>query len=413
MSFPSDYSQLPLNARGNAEGPGNDNVLPLADDHDDIVTILAAIIPNISKTLTDTDRVAAACATISAQVLTPTIRSKLFPKNITAPMLELLYGLSRVPEASKGWRKDVAEAFNDAKFFSSSSLALVEQGWIPVLRQWVLMDKDRVPEILSRISPPASAGIVFGVGASSARSEADRKTQLNLRRVCLLLLAVAKDGFVVILHIFQEKLSELLTATATSSPSSNTRSDVYMLIRALVLKTSPVHLASFWPLIHSELYDTISSLFRSEQPEQRNIHCTLQACKLLDTLIVLAPDEFQLREWLFITDTVDAVYRPPSWEPLALIDGLVEDLDSTAGLGNTTSTPISSGLAPPRQRRPLLDQNTLGDISTKEAVDLVLHHFFRSLSITAFESRYSMEAPDWKACYDELLHDLFDDSTIA
>ena len=224
---------------------------------------------------------------------------------------------------------------------------------------------------------------------------------------------MANDGFIVNLQMFQEKLSELLTATASSSPSSNTRADVYMLIRALVLKTSPVHLASFWPLIHAELYDTISSLFPNEQPEQQNFHCTLQACKLLDTLIVLAPDEFQLREWLFITDTVDAVYRPPSWEPLALVDGLVEDLDSTAGLANSTSTPISSGLAPTGKRRPLLDQNALSDISTKEAADLVLHHFFRQLSITAFESRYSMEAPDWKACYGELLYDLFDDSTIA
>lgn len=413
LSFASENSQLPPVTRANPEAPMNDNVHTPKDEHDDIIAILAAISPKISKTLIDSDRVAAACSTISAQVLAPTFRSRTFPKNVTARMLELLHGLSRVPEASKTWRKDVAEAFNDTKFFSLSSVALVEHGWLPVLRQWELMDKDRVPEILSRIPPPASAGIVFGVGASTARSEADRKTQLNLRRLALLLLAAAEDNSVANLNAFQEKLSELLTATTTSSPSSNIRAEVYMLIRALVLKTSPIHLASFWPMINSELYDTISSLFPREQHESHNSHCTLQACKLLDTLIVLAPDEFQQREWLFITDTIDAVYRPPGWEPLALVDELVEDLDSKSGLGNSISTPTAGSLTQNGKRRPLLSRSTLSGVRTTEAVDHVLRQYFRQLSISAFESTYSMEAPDWKACYDELLHDLFDDSTIA
>ncbi|KAL8832384.1 MAG: hypothetical protein Q9191_000303 [Dirinaria sp. TL-2023a] len=413
LNFVSENSQLPPNTKTNPEASLNESAHTLKEEHDDIIAILAAIIPNISKTLIDSDRIAAACATISTQVLAPTFRSKVFPKNVTTRTLELLYGLSMVPEASKSWRKDVTEAFNDTKFFSESSVALVEHGWLPILRQWELMDKDRVPEILSRIPLPSSAGIVFGVGASSARSEADRKTQLNLKRLGLLLLAAAEDSSVVNLSAFQGKISELLTATATSSPSSSTRAEVYMLIRALVLKTTPIHLASFWPIINSELYDTISSLFLKEQHESHNSYCILQACKLLDTLIVLAPDEFQQREWLFITDTIDAVYRPPGWEPLALIDELVEDLDSKAGLGNSIPTPTTGSLAQNGKRRPLLNQNTLGDVHTTEAVDRVLRQFFRQLSISAFESTYSMEVPDWKACYGELLHDFFDDSTIA
>ena len=42
-----------------------------------------------------------------------------------------------------------------------------------------------MPEIISRMAPPSSAGIMFGVGANAARLDADRKTQLNLRRMCL------------------------------------------------------------------------------------------------------------------------------------------------------------------------------------------------------------------------------------
>lgn len=412
LNFSAENVQSVPEGKRNDETSINTNA-QTTSEVEDVVSTLAGIIPNVVKTLVDSDRIAAACTTISTQVLLPTFRSKLFPQNVTLNTLQLLNGLSKIPEASKIWRKDLAEAFNDAKFFSPNSLALADQGWLPVLGQWVFADKDRIPEILSRISSPATAGIVFGVGATSARSEADRKTQLNLRRLALLLLAASDDSFVVSLNLFQEKLSELLTATVSSSPSSVTRGEVYMLLRALILKTSPMHLAGFWPMVNAELYEALYSLFPSEQYKSSNIHCNLQACKLLDTLLVLAPDEFQLREWLFITDTIDAVYRPQGWAPMALIDNLVEELDSGSGLGHTVPTPVSSNLAQNGKRRPLLNRETLQGIPVKETLDRVLRPFFRQLSINAFESTYSMEQPDWKACHDELLHDLFDDSTIA
>ena len=401
-----------MNGKASSDTPRHVNSYTLSGA-DDIVTILAEITPKISKILTDTDRVAAACSTISAQVLTPTFRSKAYPHNVTASTLDILYAMSRIPEASKIWRKDVAEAFNDAKFFSLSSLPLAEEGWVPILRHWALLDKDRMPDLLSRISSPTSAGIVFGVGASSARLEADRKTQLNLRRLALLVLAAADDSFIVNLNVIQEKLSELMSATAASSPSSATRAEVYMLLRALLLKTSSVHLASFWPIINSELYEAISSLFPGQQRDDCSVDGVLQACKLLDTLLVLAPDEFLVREWLFITDTVDAVYRPSGWEPVALVDELVEALDSRAGVHHGTPTPMISGLPPSGKRKPLLGFDAIRHVPTEEVVDRVLRPFFRQLSISAYESTYSMEAPDQKACYDILLSDLFDDSTIA
>jgi len=356
---------------------------------------------------------AAACSTISTQILVPTLRSKGFPHNVTNSTLEILYFMSRVPEALKVWRKDVGEAFNDPRFFSSSSLPLAHEGWIPVLRQWALLDKDRMPDLLSRISSPTSAGIMFGVGASSARLEADRKTQLNLRRLALLVIVGADDSFVGNLNVIQEKLSELMSATATSSPSSAVRAEIYMLLRALLLKTSSVNLVPFWPTINSELYEAVSSLFPGQQRDNHSLNSVLQACKLLDTLLVLGPDDFQLQEWIYITDTIDAVYRPSNWEPVALVDELVEALDTHAGMHQTTPTPTVSGMTQTGTRRPLLGPDMIRGVPTADILDRVLRPFFRQLSITAFESIYSMEVPDPKACHDNLLADIFDDSTIA
>lgn len=376
------------------------------------MAILASILPSISKILVDSDRITAAATTVSTHVLAPTFRWKSYPQNVMQSTLDILYAMSRIPEASKIWRKDVAEAFNDSRFFCASSLGLAEHGWLPVLRQWALLDKDRMPEFLARLSSPTSAGIMFGVGASSARLEADRKTQLNLRRMVLLFLASAEDTFVANLSSIQEKLVELMTATAASSPSSATRAEIFMLLRSLVLKVSPVHLASYWPIINSELYDAISSLFSDGTHDTYDIHCVLQACKLLETLLVIAPDDFQMREWLFITDTIDAVYRPPEWDPIALVDELAEDLDSKAGLSHNATTPLPT-TTHDGKRKPLLTQGIVKGVPKEDLVNRVLRPFFRQLSINSFESVYGMEPPDWKFCCEDLLVDVFDESTIV
>ncbi|KAI9831541.1 MAG: hypothetical protein M1838_005721, partial [Thelocarpon superellum] len=300
---------------------------PVSQSHD-VISILAMIVPKLPQILVESDRVLGAATTISTSVIGPTIRAKTFPDNVSTSFLDLLYELSRLPSAQKSWRKDLAEAFNDARFFASP-WSLVEQRWLPLLRHWALGDKDRMPELLSRLSAPTTAGIVFGVGATSARMDADRKTQLNLRRIALLILAAADDTTATNIGSIEDKVVELLTATAMSSPSSATRADVYMVLRAVVLKHSSVHLAALWPTINAELQATISSVMPGEESDVYNKTSVLQACKLLDTLLVLAPDEFQLHEWLYITDTIDAVYRPPHWQPVALVDEVSEQLGTT------------------------------------------------------------------------------------
>jgi hypothetical protein len=406
------------NASDNDERPSSSPPRSLARA-DDVVGILASIAPNLPKILVENDRIVSAANTISTSVIGPTFKSKAFPDSVSKSTLELLYRLSRLSIPQKTWRKDLGDAFNDAKFFGSS-VSLVESDWLPLLKQWTLSDKERMPEILARIVPPSTAGIVFGVGATSARLEADRKTQLNLRRAATLVLATMDDNFVTDLSTMQEKIVELLAATTTSSPSSTTRADIYLLLRALVLKTSAVHLATLWPIINAELHAAIASVVapdHSAASETFNNTTVLQACKLLDTLICIAPDDFQLHEWLFITDTIDAVYRPSNFHPVALVDELSEELGSTA-LASATQTESSAMQASKSPtRKPLIGSGGISDEGAwerkDELVGKVLRPFFGQLSIFAFESTYSMGAPDWEACRKGLLVDLFDERSIV
>ncbi|KAK2612449.1 hypothetical protein QQS21_001553 [Conoideocrella luteorostrata] len=391
---------------------------PAIDGPEDVVSALASVVPNLSKILVEPDRVLSAAGSISTNVISPTLRSKSFPYTVSSNTLTLLFELSRLQNNQKTWRKDVGDAFNDNRFFGMN-LALVKDGWLPLLKQWALTDKDRMPEFVARISAPTTAGIVFGVGATSARLEADRKTQLNLRRIATLVLAAADDAFVAELQTIFDKLVELLAATLTSSPSSTTRADVYMVIRALVLKTSPIHLAMSWPVVNAEIHAAISSVVAPDHSAASDMYLNsgiIQACKLLDLLICVAPDDFQLHEWLFITDTIEAVYRSSTYQPIALVDELSEELGSL-GRASLQTDSEAHVAASGSHRRPLLGLGGINDEVSLERKDelvaKVLRPFFGQLSIFAFESTYAMCSLDRDACIQALLKDLFDERTMV
>lgn len=395
-----------------------------AERADDVVGILSIIVPNLPKILVESDRVLTAASAISTNVMGPCIRSKGFPDTISKRTLVLLQELTRLPNNQKTWKKDIGDGFNDSRFFGSP-VALVQSDWLPLLKQWTVADKDRMAEILGRITPPTTAGIVFGVGATSARLEADRKTQLNLRRIATLILAAATDTFVTDLPLILERLVELLGATSTSSPSSVTRADMYMVVRALVLRTSAVHLSPLWPIINTELHAAVSSVVapdHSASSDTYNNMSVLQACKLLDLLICIAPDDFQLHEWLFITDTVDAIYRSPSYQPVALVDELSEELGSSSGSHHSapqteSAHVMASSHIESQKRRPLLGAGGISDelaMDRKdELVAKILRPFFGQLSIFAFESTYAMGAVDEEVAVMGLLRDLFDERSVV
>ncbi|KAI1461990.1 putative regulator of reproduction dopa [Annulohypoxylon moriforme] len=423
---PASFSDGLSTSQSDRPKAGENRVLTPADRADDIVGILSTIVPNLPKILVESDRVLTAAGAISTNVIGPSIRSKAFPDTISKSALTLLQELTRLPGNQKTWKKDIGDAFNDSRFFNSS-VDLVRSDWLPLLKLWTITDKDRMTEILSRITPPTTAGIVFGVGATSARLEADRKTQLNLRRVATLVLACGTDTFVTDLPTILERIVELLAATSTSSPSSTTRADIYMVVRALVLRTSAIHLAALWPIVNAELHAAISSVAapdNSASSDTFNNTSVLQACKLLDLLIAAAPDDFQLHEWLFVTDTIDSIYRSATYQPVALVDELSEELGNTGTSTSALQTESAAAMAATTSgsglplRRPLLGHP--GGINDELAIDRkdelvakILRPFFGQLSIYAFESTYAMGTIDTETCVDGFLKDLFDERTIV
>ncbi|KAF2704205.1 hypothetical protein K504DRAFT_416929 [Pleomassaria siparia CBS 279.74] len=391
----------------------------------DVVSILTSIVPHLPIILVENERVTNVVTSISTNVIGPTFRAKAFPENVSKTILDLLFQISRVAQANKFWKKDIYDAFNDPRFFHTP-LSLLKDSWLSIIAQWTHSDKDRLPELLSRLSAPTTAGIMFGVGAASARQEADRKTQLTLRRITLLILASPEDSFTPNLPQVTEKIVELLTATPASSPSSITRAEVFILLRAVLLKTPSIPLAPLWPVINRELTSALSSLLPdTENKDSYNNNGIIQACKLLDELVVLDPDDFQLMEWLFISDTIDAVYKPTTQTyPTSLTDEISEILSASEtptsrlrpALMQTHGHASTSNNATDGPKRSLFldpliavlekeEDAEVTDMARRELVDRVVRPFLGQLAMVSFEATYGGGKPDWEGVWESVVAD--------
>ena len=418
-TMPSGYTQDP---HGSEESlpRGGKMTSAVTRTSTSLIAALKEVTANIEAIIETSDRATGAINSISSSLIGPMFKAKSFPNNMAPDALGLLLQLSKKAPLAKTWKKELLDVFNDPRLLTSKA-EMMEMHWFPVFYQWSLHDKERMPELLSRLTPPSSAGIMFGVGANAARLEADRRTQLNIRRISLLLLACPEDTFALHLRLFNEKLAELFDATASSSPSATIKAELFMLCRALVLSTSSVQLSPMWPIINDNLHAALASLLPDATGDAAFANLALlQACKLLDLLLTLSPDEFQLHEWLYVTDTIDAVYQPPDWDPSALSDQIATTMASD-GIEEDASlvppTPIAN--AQSGQRRPLLDSNSLSSrddfkaMARDDFAHTVLRPFLSQLSMYAYEATYGMESPDVDTCRRGLLEDLLDLSAVV
>jgi len=88
-------------------------------------------------------------------------------------------------------------------------------------------------------------------------------------------------------------------------------------------RISPQHLANFWPVILAELLRVFESTMDDPPLDHsEDLQLVLAACKFLDLLLVIQSEDFQIHQWMFVTDTTDAVYPPEDYMPEAIMDRL-------------------------------------------------------------------------------------------
>ncbi|KAI0718921.1 Dopey, N-terminal-domain-containing protein [Cerioporus squamosus] len=352
--------------------------------------IASDALPSIRKFLIDSDKILAACNQV-------VYNGKARPLDLEDDIIAIIREMTKINVAVKAWRPPVYDSLNDNRCFNSTATA--GEKWMPVVKSFFDTDKTALPELLGKITTVASANIFTN------REYEMLLRSLNLRRLSYVILSAEKNHFLTQLPSIQEKLVD--TLRNVSAPI--VQSEVFLCIRVLLCRLSPHNLSSFWPVILTELYRIFDQILASIPADgSEELGLILSACKLLDLLLVLQTEEFQVHQWIFITDTVDAVYRPEDWFPEALLDRLAEVVgalpvaESDARPPHTSHVPTPSAPAT-QMRRPLL--HSLRQIDSVR--DLV--PFFSTASISSYESVYhSGGIIDWQVVERGLLEDLFE-----
>ncbi|KAF8313993.1 hypothetical protein DL93DRAFT_1101270 [Clavulina sp. PMI_390] len=352
-------------------------------------------LPVTKRILVENDKVANVCTNIVYYIISPAMKARSSKTGLPEDtILDLLAELVKIAAASKVWKPIVSDAFGDSRFFNASPAASLK--WRPLIKGLIDTDKQSVNDLLAKMAAAPSATIF------TSRETEMLLRSLNLRRLSYAVYTGDRNQFLAQLPVIQERLVDILRPGAVAPI---VHSEVYLCMRILLCRLSPHNLSSFWPVMLTELLRVFQQVLSSPPADKSDeLQLVLSTCKFLDLLLTLQTEEFQVHQWIFITDTVDAVYRADNSAPESLMDLLT---DSTSALPDENSSARAihihdSAWKDKSMRKPML----LNVRSISSIKDLI--PFFSHVSLYAYETTYMGGLVDWDAVEQGLLEDLFD-----
>ncbi|XP_070693739.1 protein DOP1B [Pempheris klunzingeri] len=287
---------------------------------------------------------------------------------------QLLSNLSGYAYTKRAWRKEVFELFMDPLFFTmDASCAL---SWKSIIDHLLTHEKTMFKDLMSMQS-----------GSLKLFTNVDQKPML-LKRQAFAMFSGEVDQYHLYLPLIQERLTEALRM----NPSPAVTAQMFLMFRVLLLRISPQHLTSLWPIMVTELIRICARLEKALQADkdvsklakvvrgaldrngpvnisQADLGMYLSACKFLDTSLAFPPEKlplFQMYRWAFVPEVDVSRYSGP--DP-ALIEGeqectphvvkILEGIQQRYGTLNGLSEESSTE----RLEFPLLTERSLSSIT--------------------------------------------------
>ncbi|KAG7848702.1 hypothetical protein KL941_001520 [Ogataea angusta] len=373
------------------------DTLPLEKESakEELCTSMVFVVPKVSVIVQDSDKILTCYTTIINNTLVPLLKNKNAGQ-VPEYVVNLMEALSNTNQCLqlKLWKNLCSDIIMDAKFFD----APISSRWNGIFYSWIREDKEKLDELVTRLVPYHGSSTLFNWNDSEMSNK-----RLNLKRMAYLLLISPKDSLLNNVSDLQFRVSDMLK----NSSNQSLKPVIFLLLRLIVFKYSDPHLSTLWPTVYTELQFVLHQLWvRLENPAEvdrvtdaqleLDNELVLQACKLLDVLLVLKPEEFQLTEWLFVSDTIDAVYRDSSVPVLSLVDKISNLRQMrTKELHDKIEGRVD------KLKRPLL----AGHSKVESIYDL--REFFETLSIYNYESEYALSDADADAIEKDIFSDLF------
>ncbi|XP_036896509.1 protein dopey-2 isoform X1 [Sturnira hondurensis] len=224
---------------------------------------------------------------------------------------QLLSSLSGYAYTKRAWKKDVLDLFLDPAFFQMDTSCA---HWKAIIDHLLTHEKTMFKDLMNMQSSSLKLFPSF-----------EQKAML-LKRQAFAVFSGEVDQYHPYLPLIQERLTDNLRVGQTSLVAAQ----MFLFFRVLLLRISPQHLTSLWPIMVSELIQTFiqleedlkvdDELLRNSNkinrtkvlvPDsvgeipQSELILYLSACKFLDTALSFPPDKmplFQIYRWAFVPE---------------------------------------------------------------------------------------------------------------
>ncbi|XP_025933427.1 protein dopey-2 isoform X4 [Apteryx rowi] len=227
---------------------------------------------------------------------------------------QLLSSLSGYAYTKRAWKKEVLELYMDPAFFQMDTSCI---HWRSIIDHLLTHEKTMFKDLMNMQSSALKLYPSF-----------EQKAML-LKRQAFAVFSGEIDQYHLYLPLIQERLTENLRVGQTSIVAAQ----MFLFFRVLLLRISPQHLTSLWPIMVTELIQTFlqleEDLTEEDEPsksnskisrqkvsgdgsvsllsdiQQNELSLYLSACKFLDTALSFPPDRmqlFQMYKWAFVPE---------------------------------------------------------------------------------------------------------------
>ncbi|NXY86452.1 DOP2 protein, partial [Alcedo cyanopectus] len=224
---------------------------------------------------------------------------------------QLLSSLSGYAYTKRAWKKEVVELYMDPAFFQMDTSCT---HWRSIIDHLLTHEKTMFKDLMNMQSSSLKLYPSF-----------EQKAML-LKRQAFAVFSGEIDQYHLYLPLIQERLTENLRVGQTSLVAAQ----MFLFFRVLLLRISPQHLTSLWPIMVTELIQTFlqleEELTEEDEPsksnskiskqkasgdgsgsdiQQNELSLYLSACKFLDTALSFPPDRmqlFQMYKWAFVPE---------------------------------------------------------------------------------------------------------------
>lgn len=262
---------------------------------EDVANALLDALPGIRSILSDVEKVLSLLSVIINGLIAPFLTKGKTLKVLPNYLVRVLVAVTHVSNSEKAWKTLVGDWFLDPRFLTMPKATAVE--WMPLIRKWSTLDRDRVSEFVQRMpSFNANSAVLFNWSDQEYQFQ-----RLNLDRLAYMVLCnpetLVSLNFIKLVddletmtgnkpnlpHIFT--CLRAIAIAGSMTPDTTDKASALSLAAARTSSIAPV-----WPFVNSQLTAIFKDMLNNEL---RDLATLLSACKLLDTLIVLDSEGFQ------------------------------------------------------------------------------------------------------------------------